>query len=291
MKKMVLIWLVGAISLVSNAQDRFSFWLGSGYNFDISPDFTGITNVTVFDSLTTVKSSEVYLGNGMTVGAGLEYKLKNGFSTGLVVEYFMGEKNYIEQTYQDSASQSFKDSTYQYVFYASFTEVKPYVAFRHTVSNMHYAAGAGIVLGLGHVIRELTRLYPYKTYYEKYWYKGGVAAGMFVRFSVEYFIKPRLAFSGVVGASTLTYMPSKGELVEAYEDGSKTVDVLDDKPLSERETEFVDSYDYIDGQIDKDKPSKELRPYFNLNAFYFRLGLRFLLEAETESAEKPTRKL
>ncbi len=290
MKKAVFIVLVLGASLL-NAQDRLSFWLGSGYNFDISPDFTGVTNLTVFDSLHTVKSSGVYLGNGMTVGAGLEYELKNGFSAGLIVEYLMGEKNYIEQTYQDSASQQFKDSTYKYVFYSSLTEIKPYIAFRHTAGGINYSASAGAILGFGNVTRELTKLYPYKTYYEKYLYKGGFAAGMFVRFSVEYFIRPRLAFSGTVGGASLTYMPSEGELTEAYEDGSKTIDVLDDKPLSERETEFVDSYSYIDGQVDKDKPSKELRPYFNLNAFYFRLGLRFLLETKPEEIENPARKL
>jgi hypothetical protein len=289
--KRILFGIGMLLVVIANAQDKFSFWVGSGYNFDVSPDVVEIPNITLFDSLHTLSTSDIYLGNGMTIGAGGEYELKNGFSAGLVIEYLMGEKNYLEQSFQDSASQQFKDSTFKYVFYSSFTIFKPCFSFVRNTGNLNFVATVGAEIGFGNITRELTKLYPYKTYYEKYLYQGGYAAGMFVKFSVEYFIKPRLAFSGSLGGSALTYMPTEGKLTEAYEDLGTTVDVLNDKPVSERETEFVTSYSYVTGQTDKNKPAKELQPYFNLNAFYFRLGMKFYLETKQEAISEPARKL
>jgi len=274
----------------AKSQDNFSFWLSSGYNFDVSPDVSEIKNISVIDSLNIIKSSDIYLGNGMVINAGMNVRLKKDFGVGLKVEFLMGEKNYIEQSFQSNA-QINNDSTYKFVFYSSFTNISPFFSFNKKGEKFNYMVSGGPIIGFGRITRELTKLYPNKVYYEKYLYEGGIAAGIFVEYSAEYFISSRLSFLGIIGASTLTYMPSRGVITEAYEDVGSPRDVLSDMPLSVRETHFVDSYNYVDGQNDKNVPSKELQPYFNLNAFYFRLGLRFFLESKSFEDEQPTRKL
>ncbi len=272
------------INTVTQAQSKFSFELTSGYNFGLSPtQIDGLYNYSYVDSATSkISVGNVYLGNGLNLGIKANYLLGNNTQLSLEIENLLGEKNYI--------THSFKDSTHEFVFYPSMTEIKPSFSFFRKINNLKFYATIGGIIGFGKVTKEYTRQIPGLVYVEKYDYYGGVALGLFSGFSAEYIFTPRLSFIGKIGANGLTYMPDRGKITEAYKNTGTTENMLENMTVSTRETVYEDQITITDN-TSPDEPSKALRPYFNMNSFYFKLGIVWYPEGETQEEAQPSRKL
>ncbi len=285
MKKLfLLIIILIVVRIVTYAQSNFSFEFTSGYNFGISPtQINGLYNYSYIDSAKSKMSvGNVYLGNGLNLGLKINYQLKNNSQLSLEIEDLFGEKNYVTQT--------FKDSTHQFVFYSSMYKIKPSFSFFRLINNVKLSATVGVIVGFGKVTREYTREIPGLVYLEKYDYYGGMALGLFSGFGVEYIFTPRLSFIGKIGANGLTYLPARGKITEAYKNTGTPENILGNMSVSTRETIYEDQVTMTENNS-YDEPSKELRPYFNMNAFYFKLGIVWYPEGKTQSEEKPARKL
>ena len=284
MKKIFLLSII-LISIYSatQAQSKFSFEFTSGYNFGISPtQIDGLYNYNYVDSSTSkISVGNVYLGNGLNLGIKVNYLLGNNTAISLEAEKLLGEKNYITHT--------FKDSTHKFVFFPSMTELKPSFSFSRKINNIKVIATIGGIVGFGKITKEYTREIPGLVYVEKYEYYSGFAIGLFSGFGAEYIFTPRLSFIGKVGANGLTYMPKKGRVTEAYKNTGTPENVLDNMPVSTRETVYQNEITLSDN-TSTDEPSKALRPYFNMNSFYFKLGIIWYPEGKTQE-EQPARKL
>jgi len=285
MKKAFLLVISIFLVIGAFAQHKLSVELLGGYGVGISPtQMDGLHNYSYLDSAKYKESvGNVYLGNGMNLSVSFNYCINKHFSTGLETNLLLGEKNFINYQY--------KDSLHKYTFYPqSFTILKPYFSFSEKYNKIIFSALAGPVVGLGKVVREYTRQVPGLVYIDKYEYYGGVALGMFADFETEYFFNPQISFVLHIGYNGLTYMPSHGRYTEAYKNTQKPVSVLEDMTVSERETDFYDDVTYT-GQQDDDAPSKALKPYLNMDAFYFKIGVKMCLQDCTEKQETPARKL
>ncbi len=284
MKNIKQLLIVIAISILftgAYGQNNFSISLSSGYHFGFVPhQFNGINNYEYVDSITyKVSTGTVFLGNGMEIEGTAHYSINKNMKINLGIGYLLGEKNYIRQTY--------KDSSLRYEIYSNMWLIKPGFSFSFSKNKLIYNATIGSVIALGSVVKDFHREKKDDVYYEKFEYSGGKGLGLFAEFSINYKLNNKISFFAKTGADFFTYMPTEGNITEAFDNKGTPQDVLNNIPENLRHETYSNEITYVNSNTPKEK----LQPYFNMSAFTAQIGITYSIKTFTTKEDRPATKL
>ena len=101
-------------------------------------------------------------------------------------------------------------------------------------------------------------------------YDGGMALGLFNSFGISYQLNKKLLISSELFMNSMSYAPSKSELIEYYVNGENK---LNTKSLYERQTEYLDNF--TSSLSNNSQPKKDLKQNIPFSSIGFNIGLVF----------------
>lgn len=107
-------------------------------------------------------------------------------------------------------------------------------------------------------------------------FDGGFAFGFQAALGLSYNVDKNISISGELNIVNMSYAPTKRTLTSLNENG---VDVLQSRPISEKEVEFVDSINVnsTDAPALPTNPRKELKQYATFGSFGLNFGVKYSL--------------
>ncbi|MEO7991666.1 MAG: outer membrane beta-barrel protein [Chryseolinea sp.] len=244
-----------------------SFNVGYGLPMNAqSLESIDFNSTTENGTATTYEEEKVSLGKGLRATAAFGRMFTPYIGAEISVSYLMGGKSEAIQRDDNSnyynkltLSSSMISATPTIIFSAGLEKINPYAKIGFIVgsSTIKYAGDAD---NDGDI--------------DKFEYKlnGGLAMGFSSSIGATYPLNEKMSLFGELNIISLSYAPTKGELVKASSDGQ---DLLPGATVSQKEIDFVDSYTY-DNQNppSDDKPAQELKQYFSYGSIGINFGLK-----------------
>lgn len=267
MKKSISIFIF-LFSINSFSQKLYTD-ISGGYNFIL-----GEQNLTSFNfnqyfviiSPTIRQKVDVSLGKGVNLDLSVGYNFKSNYSIEINSSYLFGAA--ITGTSEfgtgNVITRSIKSNMFRlnpcFVITAANEKISPYMKI-------------GAIFGFGKInfiqrddLGETT-LVLYNNEFS-----GGWSFGMNAGLGLNYSINKSISFFGEANFVTMSYAPSRGNVVEYISQGE---DKLNDLDLGQREFEFADEVESI--VYDPDTPTKTLKHSFPFGSIGIKAGLRINL--------------
>lgn len=224
---------------------------------------------------TTYEQVDVSLGKGINIDAAFGYMLSKYIGAEMGLSFLIGGKSISDYSYRGSSTY---ENTMQQTISANMFRINPSIVISSGIEKVNPYAKFGMILGVGSILQTYNETEIDASYSDLYERKnklnGGIALGFNASIGVLFNLSETIALFGEVNMINLSYAPTKGVITEYTYNGK---DLLPDMNTSEKEVEFVDSYEYIHDSYtpaDDWKPSKELKTKYPFGSIGFNIGLR-----------------
>lgn len=277
-KPTVLIVLIYILSAYSGwAQKGAYISVNSGYALSMSTQtFYGNSKST--DNSYFEEQVYVSLGKGVNFGGAFGYMFNQNIGAELGVSYLISDDVSIKSIGDYSGS----SYTYETTLSAKMIQFKPTLIFSSGLGKLNPYVKLGAVIGKGKITSvsdsKDSYIYPGEpienyTMHQKNELNGGLSFGLSAALGINLPLSDKIGFFLELNMINMAYAPTKGEVTEATENG---VNVLPDYPISDKKTEYVDSYSYNYSNPPKPyNPGKELKQKAPFGSVGTNLGVRF----------------
>lgn len=225
-----------------------------------------------------VKGSGSY-GKGLQMGATLGYKLGDHIGAELGLSYLLGHKfsGTHSSTTLSGIIQSYSEKTSVRIF-----RLTPSVCINTGEKSFRAYTALGLMLA---IFPKLKDEYDEKnsapgvkdmTTHKESYYSGGLPLGFSGKLGAEYLAGSRISFFLEFQAIAQSWAPKKREITTYEINGTDKLSTLS---ISEKETEFVDSYTSQTpaNSTTNSSPSKHLKFYIPLSSAGLNFGIKIIL--------------
>jgi opacity protein-like surface antigen len=236
--------------------------VGAGYGFNLACQTLGVNESA--NSIETVKGS---LGRGIIAGAGVGYMFNENIGAEINFNYLLGSKTTIKD--ETSTTGPADERTIK----ATMLRINPAVKFTFGERIKPYAK-FGVVVG---VAGKTTETYTY--YFENIKseeteeHTGGIAIGLSGAAGADIMFGDKFGIYVEVASVGQSWASKKSEITKYDVNG---VDQLANLTTSQKEKEFVDSYDPTVTQ-NPDEPTKLTKIYAPFSSWGFNVGIHLAL--------------
>lgn len=262
--------------LLSSTLNAQGLYLGTygAYALPHSPqNLPGFNNFTSDNNSVSFEQIDVSYAQGVNFGLIVGYYFNQYLAVEVDANYLIGA----EFTARDEEDSDFFRSTTDYRTSANMLRIIPALVISPGFEGLDPYARIGLVLGFGQIeYRQSDVLTDRQSNTtnrttQSSEFSGGLAWGINGSLGLRYALSDRLSLFGEVNLISMSYAPTRGELVEATDNG---MDVLPFLPTSEKELELVDEIqeDFNNPRPDSE-PTQALRQHFPFSSIGLNLGI------------------
>ena len=207
-----------------------------GYNFPSGAQ-TLSTNTTTTATTDISEPVDISLGQGVNVAATFGYSLSDNIAAELGVNYLLSSA----QTAIDNDETRPRIRTEEYA--GTMIQINPALVFSIPMDgSLQPYAKVGAVLGIGSTKYTFTNddISNNNLDIEEWKFSGGLGLGFNTGFGAYYSLNDKMKLFGELNITSLTYAPTKGELITATSNGADQLPGLD---TIDKEIIFVDRVD------------------------------------------------
>lgn len=271
-KLFMLIALMG-IQFSSNAifaqSSYVSFNVGYGLPMNAQDlGVLGFSNNVTEDQTVSYKEAKGSLGKGTQFGAAFGHMFTPFIGAELGISYLLGGKSEATEQFNANYKANYSVSSNMIRFI-------PAIIFSGGLGKINPYARLGLVVGSASIkYSDFGRGYD-QDFTNKQKLSGGLSLGFNGSVGADFKLSDNLSLFGELNVISQSYAPKKAVITEAIRDG---FDELSNYSVSEKETEFVDSYtSQVQNPQPDSEPSKELKKYFSYGSVGINVGLRISL--------------
>jgi len=254
--------------------------VSAGFGASMSPQnlhFFEFYNSTTSNNSLSEEQVNVSFGKGLTFGATFGYMFNKNVGAELGVSYLLGSE--FEVTRKTPISTS------EWTFSANMLRFNPSLVVASGFERFNPYAKFGLLVGTGSVLWTGEEFRNGDLEVMKVKVNGGLALGLTSGIGAMYKVGKNISLFGELNLVSLTYAPTRGELIESTLNG---VDQLPGLTTDFREIEFVDSWTFeYDNPPAETQPSQVLKQQLPFGSFGFNFGLNIRLSKQTNSDAKP----
>lgn len=239
-----------------------------GYGFNMgSQNINGINDYIKKNDWRTYDQIDVSFGKGLNLGVAFGYMFNENIGLELGISYLIGAKTI--------ANYKSSDEVRDYTLSSNMLRINPSLIIAAGFEKINPYAKVGMVIGSGSAMYEYYENDEGDIKTRKMKLNGGLAFGLSSAVGIMFNLSDKMSFFGELNMINLSYAPTKGELVEAYDEG---IDLLPLMTVRDIKTEFVDGYTYnVNDATNYSIPKTELKERLPFGSFGVNIGFRFNL--------------
>lgn len=245
---------------------------GLGYGFSTSKEVFGTSSTT-----TTSSSSDKLVANtsgaGLQIGAAFGYNFSKNLGLDLGVQYLMGAKQTITDTYNGQSTTTTTTQTTK----ANQIRLMPALVVSTGGEKIEPYARMGLILPLGGTINtEIKNKLASDEIIQNVKTTGVFSLGWHSAMGVNYYLNEKMAIFGEVGLQSLSIGAKKSVVTKYTVSGA---DKLNDLKTIQKEinyvTEMTDKSNVSGTSADNSKPLDALRSYRQFGNLGINVGIKF----------------
>jgi len=242
--------------------------INAGYGLKMSSqsvNYFNFTNYTIDTASNNREQVNTSLGKGFAFEGAVGYMFNKNIGAELGVSYLLGAKTKTKQKLYGSERNNSLS--------ANLLRINPSIVITCGFEKINPYAKLGLVVGFGKIFYEDDYTSAGGVVItEKMELNGGVSFGLNAGVGVIFNISKIISLFGEINMVNLSYSPTKGKLTESILDGQ---DRLPDMTTSEKEVEFVDSFNADPNTpYSHTDPRQELKEKFPFGSVGLNIGLR-----------------
>lgn len=276
------------VSTVAMSQGFYTE-VNTGYGFPfvgsvVGTDYESVSSSSPMSSIHTVDYTLVKGSYGQGVNFGLEagYMFTSNFGVSLGANYLLGRQYTSTYLYTDSYS----DPSWGSYYYSEEQKRQQQAEMLRLIPSFILAtngekikpyAKLGLVLGVMNKVDITNEYWNTEGDREDFTavFNGGLGIGLNTEFGVDFKLSELLSITGGVNAISMSYAPTKGELLSYKINGVEQIGTMTTR---DKEVLFLDDISYNTNiPPNENEPSEQLKEYMPFSSLGIKVGLRFNL--------------
>jgi hypothetical protein len=214
-----------------------------------------------------IEQINISLGKGLNFGGSFGYMFNKNIGTELGISYLLGGKSKAKQ------QQDYFLSTTDHSISSNMLRFMPTMIISSGLENVNPYMRFGLVIGIGSVNYQYEENYDSDITKMKMKMYGGLALGLNAAVGANFNLNDKVSLFCEIIMVNMSYAPTKGEVTEAL---YNEIDQLINASTSEKEIEYVKSYDYDDFESSLE-PRKELKQKLPFGSVGINFGIAISL--------------
>jgi Outer membrane protein beta-barrel domain len=214
-----------------------------------------------------IEQINISLGKGLNFGGSFGYMFNKNIGTELGISYLLGGKSKAKQ------QQDYLLSTTDHSISSNMLRFMPTMIISSGLENVNPYMRFGLVIGIGSVNYQYEENYDSDITKMKMKMYGGLALGLNAAVGANFNLNDKVSLFCEIIMVNMSYAPTKGEVTEAL---YNEIDQLINASTSEKEIEYVKSYDYDDFESSLE-PRKELKQKLPFGSVGINFGIAISL--------------
>ncbi|MDH5609366.1 MAG: outer membrane beta-barrel protein [Cyclobacteriaceae bacterium] len=265
-KQLRLILLVfGVLAFTGVSGQGLYAKFNAGYGFESGAQSL-LSDRTITANNDYEETINVSFGKGFSLNGGIGFNMSDNISLELNVGYLMSG------TQMGTFSDTTRSRERITELGARVLKVNPTAIFSIPMeSGIQPYVKLGIVTGFGKVIGTFTNTNNGNVDIDEWHYSGGMSLGINSGFGALYSLSDNMKLFGEMEFTSLTYAPTKGELVFSTTNGVDNIPALD---VIDKEVIYMDQIDH-NVNINVTNPDQDVKTKYPFGSVAINVGIRF----------------